>query len=241
MRMVRTGLIALAMIVAMAVAGTSYAGTVNLFVDSAPNVYGSPNWAPWWASAKTDVVNGSFTNMRTGTYPGTNFANPLDFIVYSDDDLGKRVHWIYWIPNETTTSLQNRFQVKFAIDWAGDDLTWDWNVNNWALDEPEKGWVQPGSWENYNDGTNQGVIGSFGFAFWAQPDSSQKYALAADILQNQTYLNGLYRIRDDINSSWDGGNLNLTVIPLPASALMSLAGLGVVVILVRRGKVTLFH
>ena len=234
MRIVRTGLISFAMMAALVISWTAHAGTVNLFVDSAPNVFGSPNWAPWWANAKSDVVNESFTNMRNGTFPGTSFAAPLDFIVYSDGDLGKRVHWIYWIPNETTTSLQDRFQVKWALDWAGDDWTWDWNINNWTIDGPEAGWIQPGSWEDYDDGTNQGVIGSFGFAFWAQPDSSQKYALAADVLQNETYLKGLYRIRDDANSPWAGGDINLTVIPLPASAMMGLAGLVVVVILLRR-------
>ena len=46
----------------------------SLYVDSAPNVYGSPDWAPWWDAAKADVAAGTFTNLRTGTYPGTNTA-----------------------------------------------------------------------------------------------------------------------------------------------------------------------
>ena len=35
----------------------------ELYVDSAPNVYGSPNYATWWANTKADVVAGSFENL----------------------------------------------------------------------------------------------------------------------------------------------------------------------------------
>ena len=78
------------------ISGTVHA--VSLYVDSAPNVYGSPNWAPWWTDTKDDVAAGTFTNMRTGTFPGSTMADPYDEIVYSTMDLGKRLHWIYWLP-----------------------------------------------------------------------------------------------------------------------------------------------
>jgi len=232
MRIKRIKLVALSMVTAMAFAGTVLAGaeTVNLFVDSAPNFYGSPDWAPWWSNTKQDVVNGSFTNMRNGTYTGTNFVSPLDIIAYSDGDFGKRVSWIYWLPGETTAGLQDRFQVKYSLDWKGSDMTEDWAANRWIEDAPENGWIQPTSWEDYNDGTNQGVIGSLSFDLWAKPGEAEKYALAAKVFQNQSYLKGLVRYRDDADSVWNTNdlNLNLTGVPLPASALMGLAGLAVV-------------
>ena len=34
----------------------------------------------WFNQAKADTVNGSFVNLRTGTYPGTNNVDPVDFL-----------------------------------------------------------------------------------------------------------------------------------------------------------------
>lgn len=215
----------LALVASMVFAGTTLAGPVELFVDSAPNVYGSPDWSPWWSNAKQDVVNGTFTNMRNGTYPGTNNVNPNDFIVYSDEDLGKRVHWIYFIEGETTASITDRFQVKYALDWDGVEYTYD---NGWLHDSPDAGWLTPGTWEDYDDGNRKGVIGSFGWAFWATLGKSGSGDLAQDILDYQTYLRGAVRYREDINSDWNMTDINLTVIPLPSTLLMALAGLGVV-------------
>ena len=127
-------------------ASTVQAGTVTLNVDSAPNVYGSPAWAPWWTAAKADVVDGTFTNMRTGTYPGTTDMDPLDEIVYSTGDKGKRVHWIYWIPGETVADMAGLFEVKWVIDWGGDNWTYD--GGGWAADGPTVGWTEPASWED---------------------------------------------------------------------------------------------
>ncbi len=56
---------------------------VTLYVDSAPDVYGSPGFAPWWSAAKTDVDGGTFTDMRNGIFPGTHTLHPSDEIVYS--------------------------------------------------------------------------------------------------------------------------------------------------------------
>ena len=140
-------------------AGTALAD-VNLYVDSAPNVYGSPDWAPWWTATKADVVADTFTNMRTGTHPGTLNVDPYDEIVYSTLDLGKRLHWIYWLPDTTIAELSaapGLFEVKWVIDWGGDAWTYE---GGWAADGPSVGWSQPGSWEDYAGG----VIGSLGFA-----------------------------------------------------------------------------
>ena len=134
---------------------------VPLYVDSAPNVYGSPNWAPWWAATKTDVVAGTFTNMRTGTFPGTTTIDPYDEIVYSTMDLGKRLHWTYWLPGETVAGLDGLFEVKWSIDWGGSN--WTLEGGGWAVDGPAVGWSQPNNWEDYSGG----VIGSLGFAWWS--------------------------------------------------------------------------
>ncbi len=227
MRVKGFAIYAMVMVVAWAFAVTAKAGPVELYVDSAPNVYGSPNWGPWWADTKQDVVDGSFTNMRTGTYPGTNHVDPLDFIVYSDGDLGKRVHWVYFLEGETVAGLADRFQVKTSLDWDGVDYTYD---GGWLADGPEAGWITPGSWEDYDDGTTQGVIGSFGWAFWATVGMSGAGDLADEIFAYETYLKGHVRYRETINSDWQNTDINLILVPLPSSLLMGLAGLAVVLV-----------
>lgn len=217
---------------------------VTLNVDSAPNVYGSPNWAPWWAAAKTDVTNGSFTNMRNGMHPGTNYFDPLDEIVYSTGDLGKRMHFIYAIDGETTASLDGNFQVKMSFDWDGVDYTYDWNAGGALVeDAPETGWVQPGSWENHSEGSFDGVIGSFGHAWWATDNEAPIYdtggsiydevdeadiaALRESVFLSQTFLLGQYRIKDGLGN-WNYGDINMLVIPLPTTVGLGILGLGAV-------------
>jgi hypothetical protein len=203
------------------------ADMIVLHVDSAPNVFGSPNWASWWADTKADVVAADFEDMRTGTHPGTHDADPYDFIVYSTMDLGKRTHWIYWLDGETVAGLDQRFQVKWIVDWDGVDYTYDWGLGALVVDDPNTGWVQPGSWENYSGG----VIGSFGFAWWAlneqggtNVDQDDVDALRDDVLTWQTYLAGYARIRDSVEDPWKTVSIQLTVVPDPATALLLCLG-----------------
>ncbi len=228
-------IVAIACSALWATAGLS--ATVYLFADSAPNAYGSPEWAPWWAQTKADVVAGTFTDMRTGTFPGHHWMDPYDEIVYSTGDLGKRLHWIYWVPGESTDSLEDRFEVRWIVDWGGKEYTYDWN--SYALVEatPDNGWVQPSRWEDYNNG----VIGTFGFAWWAYDNLAAPYdsdgnpynetdqadidALRAEVFAYQTFALGQVRIRDSGTSSWQMTELNVRIVPEPGTLLLLGTGL----------------
>jgi hypothetical protein len=240
--MVLVAAIALAAILGLQGMAKADAPTVELYVDSAPNAYGSPNWAPWLAQTKTDIVAGTFTNLRTGTYPGTSSIDPLDEIVYSTGDLGKRLHWIYWVPGTTVADLTGNFQVKMVVDWGGINMTYDWSLPNFPLvpDTPDVGWVQPGSWVNYEGG----VIGTMGHAWWATDDEALPFstdsslynetdqddidALRNEVLLYQTFATGYVRIRDDANSAWQVSSLQVNVVPVPGAVLLGLGGLGLV-------------
>lgn len=214
---------------AISPAGALDISSIGLVVDSAPNVYGSPAWAPWWTQTKADVVAGTFTDMRTGTLPGTHSMDPYDEIVYSTGDLGKRLHWIYWLPGVTKTDLAGRFEVKWVIDWGGDD--WTYSGGNWAVDGAEVGWSQPSSWEDYSGG----VIGSVGFAWWATDDEALPFstggsiydevdqadidALRQEVFQNQTFARGMIRYRDT-GGDWQNKDLQLNMVPEPSSLFL---------------------
>jgi len=225
-----TTLAATGIIKCLAAAQMAQASPVELYVDSAPNVFGSPDYAPWWDATKQSVVNGTFTNLGNGTYPGTNNIDPDDMIVHSYGDLGKRVTWIYWLEGQTVENLTGNFEIKFRFDWDGDMLTYDWSTGATVLDGAEVGWVEPGSWANYEGG----VIGTFGHAWWAADpnDPNQTWdeydEVRASILENQTMLEGLVRYRENEFSEWQYENLMLNVIPAPAAAPVLAACLALV-------------
>jgi hypothetical protein len=97
----------------------------SIFVDAAPNVYGSPAYAPWKTAAFAAVAAGTFVNMSNGTNPGnvgTTDFEIQDEVVYSFGDLGKRLTWIYYVAGETTASLAGRFEISLTNTWDGDVL-----------------------------------------------------------------------------------------------------------------------
>lgn len=200
----------------------SISSAVTFRVDSAPNIYGSPDWAPWWAQAISDVADANFENMRSATYPNTFYCDPYDEIVYSTGDGGRRVHWIYRIDNETVFDLSGRFEVKWVIDWGGTHYTYA--NGGWADDGPEVGWSEPSSWED----NNGGVTGSLGFAWWSTDNDAYPYdtdgnpynetdqadidALRDNVFSAQTYLRGMVRYKDTIYSDWETTSIELDIV-----------------------------
>ncbi len=217
MRGLLLGCAVAAMAAAWAHAGGG-APTVQLHADTAPNIYGSPGWAPWWAAAKTDMEAGTFVDMRSGAYPGTLYMQPQEFIVYSTPDLGYRLHTLYWIPGETIASLTGRFQVRYCLDWGGVDYIYNFDLGDYVAYDGvggTAGWVTPGtSWED----TGTGVAGNPGWAWWAIDDDAPPYdsggsaydetdaadveALARLIRSAQTYFRLEIRTRATPLDAW---------------------------------------
>lgn len=240
---------ALAVLVLLAIVGTAPAAsalTVYLYADSAPNAYGSPAYTPWRTSAFAAAANGTFQNMQNGTFPGTNNYAATDAIVYSTGDLGKRLHWIYWIPGVTKDDLVGKFQVKDVSDWDGVDYTYDWSLGDLVEDSPTAGWIQPSSWINYTNSSGvSGVIGTFGDAFWAgdnealpystdsnlwnETDAADIAALADQMYQYNTHWIGCVRFMDDAGQ-WQTQQLALRLrnpaVPEPMSVMLGIMGLG---------------
>lgn len=234
--------------IVFACAGNAHAA-IDFYVDSAPNAYGSPAWAPWWETAKADVVAGTFTNMRSGTFPGTTGIDPYDEIVYSVGDLGKRLHWIYWVPDTTIAELTGNFEAKWAVDWYGVDYTYV--DGGWAIDGSDVGWAAPTRWEEYNGG----VIGTFGFAWWATGSDGKASTVTQDdidalrqrLLGAQTYAMGAIRYRGldttgDVSGAplpedWQVQSLQTKVVPEPATAIIwSVLGVSGMAAAIRRRK-----
>lgn len=201
---------------------------INVYVDAAPNAYGSPDWATWWDDAKAAAVAGTFVNMDSSfdsQNSGTNFFHIKDANVYSIGDLGRRLHFVYWLPDTTIAEL-TAANFEFGVDliWAGT------TYSDWAYFPDE--WVTPLSWEQ----TAQGVIGSAGVAFWAGLPSNTPEAVAADIAFTQAYTDAFsFRVRSD---GMEATTL-LTVtqrVPDPSATIVLLVlGLGALAIQ-RRGR-----
>lgn len=153
---------------------------VNLYVDSAPNVYGSPNYTPWWTQAKDDAVSGSFVNMANSVNPafaGSTCMELEDMVVYSFGDLGKRLHFVYWVPDATIDDLTAKnFQIAMDYEWDG--VTADFYARYFGST-----WLTPGSWTEYSGG----VIGTAGFAWWGAYGINTPEALADDLAAWRPY------------------------------------------------------
>jgi hypothetical protein len=153
------------------------AAEMNLYVDSAPNVYGSPNYDGWWANAQQTAAAGTFVNMGNSVVPsnvGTTDFDIRDVVVYSFGDLGRRLHFVYWIPGESIGSLTAKnFQI--AMDYTWDGVTYDFYNENYGAT-----WLTPTRWIDFNGGV-VGTIGTAGFAWWGAYGVNTQEALDADL------------------------------------------------------------
>jgi len=160
-------------------AGANALPAVSIYVDAAPNVYGSPDYPDWQAAAFAAAADGTFVNMASSVNPdniGTTNFEIQDEVVYSFGDLGKRLTWIYWIPGESIAALETtddrpgRFEIRLENYWDADYM-------DFYLDYYGSSWLEPTKWIDYNGG----VIGTAGMAWWGAYEVNTQEALDADI------------------------------------------------------------
>ncbi|MBU3003970.1 PEP-CTERM sorting domain-containing protein [Paraglaciecola arctica] len=147
---------------------------IHLYVDAAPNKYGSPNYAQWESDAFASISNNTFINMNSSSDPnniGTTGFTIEDEVVYSFGDLGSRLTWIYWIPQTTISALEGYgFEVRL-------ENTWDGVYDDFYQTYYGSSWLTPSSWIEINGG----VIGTAGMAYWGANGINTPEALASDI------------------------------------------------------------
>jgi len=153
---------------------------VYLYVDAAPNAYGSPDYAAWQNAAFAAASTGTFVNMASSIIPcnkSTLNFEIEDEVVYSFGDLGKRLTWIYWAPGYTKADLAGSFQISLFNTWDGEVMDfYDYYYGST--------WLTPTNWVDYDvdgDGEIDGVIGVAGMAWWGAYGSNTPEALEADL------------------------------------------------------------
>lgn len=163
----------------------------SLYVDAAPNKFGSPDYDNWEDAAFQSAADESFVNMQNSVNPanaGTTNFEIEDEVVYSFGDLGKRLTWIYWLPGYTISELSGNFEVSLENTWDGvqTDL-YDYYYGTT--------WLEPTSWidyDNNDDGEIDGVIGTAGMAWWGASGVNTQAALEADLADwrsvNETWV-----------------------------------------------------
>jgi hypothetical protein len=208
--------------------GCAQATTVDLYVDAAPNKYGSPNYAAWETGAKQAASDGTFVNMANSINPanaGSTSFNIQDLVVYSFGDLGRRLTWVYWIENETVASLSGRVEVALSYDW--DNVTYDAYNDYYGAT-----WLQPTSLVDFNGG----VLGMAGWAWWGAYNTNTQAELDADLAAWEPAQGQLtFQVRvSGLTGGFDAqtsltSQPVLTSVPEPGSlALAGLALLGLV-------------
>jgi hypothetical protein len=196
--------------------------SVYLYVDAAPNAFGSADYEPWKEAAFASAADGSFVNMASGINPdnvGTTNFEIQDEVVYSFGDLGKRLTWIYWIPETNLEALDGKFEISLTNTWDGDVL-------DFYLDYYGSTWLVPTKWENYEGG----VIGTAGMAWWGAYEENTQEALDADLAAwakaEETWIFTARFLDDDGNvTQTDSLTSYRAPVPEPATILLFAAGL----------------
>ena len=222
----RNLIIVLGLLLCMFLTQSAYA-SVQLYVDAAPNVYGSSDYEPWKTAAFAAAADGSFVNMANSYNPanvGTTNFHIRDEVVYSFGDLGRRLTWIYWIPGETVDGLQGRIEVKLENWWDGDYL-------DFYNDYYGSTWLEPTKIYNYDDNQgNTGVIGLGGMAWWGAYDTDTQEELEEDILAWQS-ADETWKFTVKLDGMDYDITSNRAAVPVPAavwllgSGLMGLIGM----------------
>ena len=195
---------------------------ISIYVDAAPNVYGSPDYAPWEQATFSAVANGTFVNMGNGVNSaniGTTNFEIQDEVVYSFGDKGLRLTWIYFIEGETVDSaLDKGLQVSLINDWDGD-------VVDFYNDQYGSTWLTPTKIYNYDDGTVSGVIGVAGMAWWGGYTTDTQEELDADIYE-WMQANESWTFSVKLNCTDESIVCNREAIAVPAPGAVLLAGFG---------------
>ena len=158
----------------------TFADLVDIYVDSAPNKYGSAAYPAWEVGAFSGAADGSFVNMANGINPAnvdTTDFEIQDEVVYSLGDTGKRLHFVYYVAGQTVESLDGRFQVSLTNLWNG-------NFQDYFLENFQATWLQPNQWVDYDadgDGTIDGVVGTAGAAWWGAYNTKTQEELDIEI------------------------------------------------------------
>jgi len=178
--MKRFAVVLLGLVLIFVLSTTVMASSVYLYVDAAPNAYGSPDYPAWQTAAYAGAASGTFVNMAESAIPcnaGTANFEIEDEVVYSFGDLGKRLSFIYWIPGETLESLAGVFKIGLINVWDGESM-------DFYKDYYGQTWLEPTRWEDYDadgDGQTDGVIGVAGMAWWGAYGVNTPAALEADL------------------------------------------------------------
>ena len=233
----KKGIIWLALFTAFAFSAQyAAADPVGLYLDTAPNASGSPNWPAFRDAIYASIYAGTFVsqaNSHVAGNIGTLGYDVQDYMVYSFGDLGSRLHAFYYIPGETVSSLAGRFQVSIEYEYGG---VWynPYEEYGWGT------WVTPGSWVNYDgngDGIIDGVMGSMGNALWGAygfssgtPDAWA--ALASDIADAERNL-GNTRFMARLDGQVYEIQAEHTPVPEPATMLLLGVGLSGIATLIR--------
>jgi hypothetical protein len=203
---------------------------VYLYVDAAPNKdAASSGYDGWAAAAFEDVADGTFINMTHSANPdfvGTTNFDILDEVVYSFGDFGKRLTWIYWIPDQTIASVEN-FQVSLFNNWGGEVL-------DFYQDYYGSTWLTPTTWIDYDsdgDGSPDGVIGTAGMAWWGAYYTDTQEELDQDIA-NWIRVNETWTFSARLITPEGGSQTWITsrraAVPEPSILLLLCTGLAVI-------------